>query len=107
MTDSAQILKQEKLLKKLETDPVAFIEIFLERKLSPKQKKFLQTTKIKNHVLAIWSRQTGKSTVIASYIVWRLLYGKGQMTNGEHIDEQIAIVAPIKEQHVNIFKKIR
>ena len=101
-----EITEQEKLIKNFENDPVAFIEVFLDRELSKKQKLFLEHTKTKKHIVNIWSRQTGKSTVTASYIVWRLLYGKGCTVNNEHLNEQIAIVAPIKEQHVLIFDKM-
>lgn len=99
--------QDEQLIKSFENDPVVFIEVFLERELSTKQRNFIEYTKKKNHVIAIWSRQTGKSTVIASYIVWRLLYGKGCVVKGEHLDERIAIVAPIKEQINNLYDKIR
>jgi intein/homing endonuclease len=105
---------QEKFIKKLE-DPVNFIEIFIDRQLSPKQKFFIEKTKVDpanpeaacKHIVAIWSRQTGKSTVIASYIVWRLLYGKGQEVNGEFMPESIAVLAPIKEQLKNLYDKMR
>jgi len=99
--------EDEALIKKFETDPVSFIEVFLERELTKKQKEFLEKTRTRNHILAIWSRQTGKSTVIASYIVWRLLYGKGCTVQGEHMNEKIAICAPIKEQLNNLYDKIR
>ena len=102
-----EIQKQEELIKGLESNPVYFIEVFLERELSSKQKYFCEMTQKAKHIVNIWSRQTGKSTVIASYIVWRLLYGKGCTVNKEHIDERIAIVAPIKEQHVLIYDKIK
>ena len=105
--DSISIEEQQELIKRLETDPIYFIEIFIGRKLSNKQREFIEATKTHKHVVAIWSRQTGKSTVIASYIVWRLLYGPGKDINGEHMYEHIAVVAPIKEQHVMIYGKIR
>lgn len=99
--------EQIELIESMSSDPLAFIETFLERKLSPKQRLFIEMTKIRKHVVAIWSRQTGKSTVIASYILWRLLYGKGVDINGEHMTEKIAVCAPIKEQLVNLYDKIR
>jgi len=95
------------LINELSTNPIYFIEVFLERQLSPKQRFFLDATKTKNHIVAIWSRQTGKSTVIASYILWRLLYGAGTVTNGEKMPEHIAIVAPIKDQIRNLYEKIK
>jgi len=95
------------LIKELETNPVAFIETFLERKLTNKQKMFVDATKTHNHLVAIWSRQTGKSTVIASYILWRILYGTGAIINEEHMPEHIAIVAPIKDQIKNLYEKIK
>jgi len=101
-----EVEEQEQLIKKMEDDPVYFIEAFLDRELSPKQKQFMEHTKTKKHILNIWSRQTGKSTVTASYIVHRLLYGKGATVNNEAMPEQIAIVAPIKEQHVLIYDKM-
>ena len=104
---SEELNEAETLLKSFESEPVNFIELFIERELSPKQRDFINSTKTHKHVVAIWSRQTGKSTVIASYIVWRLLYGKGCVINGEHMDEHIAVVAPIKEQHNMIYGKIR
>jgi len=94
------------LITKFPTSPGLFIETFLERVLSPKQKNFIEATRIFNHVVAIWSRQTGKSTVIASYILWRLLFGPGCEVHGEHIKENIIVVAPIKEQADNIYGKI-
>lgn len=100
-------VEAEKLISKLETDPLYFIEIFLERKLSDKQQEFIRETLIKKHVVAIWSRQTGKSTIIASYILWKLLYGKGKKINNEWMPEHIAIVAPIKDQIKNLYDKIR
>lgn len=96
----------EKLITELE-DPEKFIEVFLERELTPKQKLFIHETQNHNHIIAIWSRQTGKSTVIASFIVWRLLYGKGIVINKEWMPEHIAIVAPIKDQIKNLYDKIR
>ena len=97
----------EDLIRSMETDPAYFIEVFLERTLSPKQQDFLEATKTKRHVVNIWSRQTGKSTVMASYIVWRLLYGTGIEINGEWMPEHIAIVAPIKDQIRNLYEKIK
>jgi len=96
-----------KLITKLSTNPIYFIEVFLGRTLSEKQKFFINSTRTSNHIVAIWSRQTGKSTVIASYILWRLLYGVGQKINGEWMPEHIAIVAPIKDQIKNLFEKIK
>lgn len=99
--------KAAELIRKLEDDPIYFIEVFVGRSLSKKQKFFIESTKHKRHIVNIWSRQTGKSTVIASYILWRLLYGKGVMINGEHMNEHIAIVAPIKEQVKNLYDKLK
>ena len=99
--------ENEALIKRLENDPAFFIESFMGRQLSKKQREYIEATKTHKHVIAIWSRQTGKSTVIASYIVWRLLYGKGIFINNEHMNEHIAVVAPIKEQHVMVYGKIR
>jgi hypothetical protein len=99
--------EEEKLIASFETDPAKFIALFLDRDLSKKQIAFVDATKHKKHILAIWSRQTGKSTVLASYIVWRLLYGKGIEINGEWMPEKIAILAPIKENLKNIYDKIR
>ena len=95
-----------KLIQELE-NPEHFIEVFLERQLSPKQKHFINQTKTHKHIIAIWSRQTGKSTVIASFILWKLLYGKGVIINGEWMAEHIAIVAPIKDQIKNLYEKIK
>lgn len=97
----------ERLIKKLEEDPIYFIEVFLGRSLSPKQQLFIRSTKTHNHIVSVWSRQTGKSTVIASYILWRILYGKGVEINGEWMPEHIAIVAPIKDQIKNLYEKIK
>ena len=97
----------EELITKLAEDPVYFIEVFLERQLSEKQKLFINKTKQLKHIVAIWSRQTGKSTVIACYILWRLLYGKGIKINNEWMPEHIAIVAPIKDQIKNLYDKIK
>jgi len=97
----------EALIRKLEDDPIYFIEVFLGRVLSEKQKTFIEKTKTHNHITAIWSRQTGKSTVIASYILWRLLYGKGIEINKEWMPEHIAIVAPIKDQIKNLYDKLK
>jgi len=97
----------ERLIRKLSEDPVYFIEVFLDRELSPKQRYFIEKTTTHKHLLAIWSRQTGKSTVIASYILWRLLYGKGIIINKEWMAEHIAIVAPIKDQVKNLYDKIK
>ena len=106
MPDVKTELTNEQLIKKLEEDPIYFIEVFLKRQLSPKQREFIESTKTRRHCVAIWSRQTGKSTVIASYILWRLLYGKGKLVNGEHIDEHIIILAPILEQVTNLYDKL-
>ncbi len=97
----------EKIIQSMENDPASFIEVFLERELSPKQKLFINSTKTHKHLLAIWSRQSGKSTVIASYILWRILYGKGIVINKEWMPEHIAIVAPIKDQIKNLYEKIQ
>jgi len=112
MVDSASVKEEIELIKMFENDPIYFIEVFLGRTLSEKQKSFLEATKTKKHILNLWSRQTGKSTVTASYLVWRLLYGKGgvvkvnEKAKPEYIKEQIAIVAPIKDQHVLIYDKM-
>jgi len=87
-------------------NPKGFISDVLNRKLSDKQAFFIDCTKTKKHIVAIWSRQTGKSTVIASYIVHRGLYGTGMDINGEHIPEHIAVVAPIRDQVINLYEKI-
>ena len=97
----------DRLFKQLEEDPEFFISVFLQRKLSPKQEAWVKATKVHKHVVAIWSRQTGKSTVIASYIVHRWLYGKGMKVNGEWMPENIVVAAPIKEQVANLYDKIR
>lgn len=97
----------EKLIAKLETNPIYFIEVFLERSLSEKQQFFIKSTKTYNHIVAIWSRQSGKSTVMASYILWRILYGKGIKVHNEWMPEHIAIVAPIKDQIKNLYDKIK
>jgi len=104
ITDPAEA---ERLIRKLEEDPIYFIEVFLGRSLSPKQQHFIKSTSTQRHLVAIWSRQTGKSTVIASYILWRLLYGKGIEINNEWMAEHIAIVAPIKDQIKNLYEKIK
>jgi len=104
VTDQAEAAR---LISKLEDDPIYFIEVFLGRSLSPKQQLFINSTKTHKHLVAIWSRQTGKSTVIASYILWRLLYGKGIEINKEWMPEHIAIVAPIKDQIKNLYEKIK
>jgi intein/homing endonuclease len=100
-------MKIQDLLKKFETDPKLFIEVFAKRKLSSKQKIFVDLTKTRKHLLAIWSRQTGKSTVISSYIVWRFIYGKGMTVGGEHLNEHIIVLAPIKDQVKNLYDKVR
>lgn len=97
----------EKVVQSYKENPETFIEDFLERELSKKQKYFVKQTKKVKHILAIWSRQSGKSTVIASYIVHRLLFGEGAMINGEHMPEHIAVVAPIKDQVINLYEKIQ
>jgi Terminase large subunit, T4likevirus-type, N-terminal len=97
----------ENLIANFDKEPIAFIEVFLGRDLSNKQRFFLESTKTRKHIVAIWSRQTGKSTVMASYILWRLLYGKGCYIHGEHMNERIAIVAPIKDQLKNLYDKIQ
>lgn len=103
----AEMNELETEVRNFETDPVAFIKIFMDRALSKKQELFLRSTLSSKHIVNIWARQTGKSTIMASYILWRLLYGKGMTIEGEHLNEQIAIVAPIKDQHVLIYEKIR
>ena len=95
------------LVKQFEDQPQLFVEVMLNRKLSPKQLLFIQKCSSANHIIAMWSRQTGKSTVIASYIVWRLLYGKGSVVNEEHMSEMIIILAPIKEQVDTLWEKIK
>ena len=109
MTTQKQVYKteEEKLIYQLSEDPIYFIEVFLERQLSKKQKIFIENIGKYRHNVAIWSRQTGKSTVIASYIIWRLLYGKGAVVNGEHIDEHVVVCAPIKDQVTNLYDKMR
>ena len=107
MTEAIKYRDEEALITSFEKDPAGFIEIFLERELSTKQNNFIVSTFDYNHVIAIWSRQTGKSTVIASYIIWRLLYGKGKTVQGEWMPEKIAILAPIKDQLDNLFDKIK
>jgi len=104
---STQKSEEELLIEKFEEDPVYFVEVFIERTCSPKQQFFLEATKTHNHIVNAWSRQTGKSTIMASYIIWRLLYGTGQEVNNEHLNEQIAIVAPIKEQHKLLYDKMK
>ena len=95
-------------IKAYKTNPLLFIETFLERKLTDKQMQFLKDLEdpSKRRHVAIWARQTGKSTVLSSYIVWVLLYGPGFEVNGEHQPETILVLAPILEQVINLHEKI-
>ena len=97
----------ERIVKSMEESPNSFLEVFLEMDLSNKQNFFLDATKTHKHIVAIWSRQTGKSTVMAAYILWRVLYGKGLDIHGQWMPEHIAIVAPIKDQIKNIYEKLQ
>lgn len=102
-----ELTEDEKLIRQMEEDPVFFIEVFLGKELAPKQRDFVEAIQHNKHVVAIWSRQTGKSTTLSCYIVWRLLYGKGAVVNGVRMEEKIIVLAPIKEQLKNLHEKIR
>jgi len=95
-------------LKSFKDNPVDFGTDFLSIDYSKKQKEFLWNTADNNqrHHLAIWSRQSGKSTVIASTIVHKLLYGEGVTVHGKKIPETIMVLAPILDQVRNLYDKI-
>jgi len=118
--------QQSVLIERIKTfaqHPLEFIEYFLERKPTEKQRSFIQNLEMaenveydisqdivgerrKRHFIAIWSRQTGKSTIISSYVLWRLLFGKGSRINGEQRAECIMVLAPILDQVRNLYDKI-
>ena len=105
--------EKERLINSLEHDIPVFIEIFAGLEPSDKQKEFIGFMKTWNHLVAIWSRQSGKSTIVSGIIVHRLLYGKGMIETDPHtgkerqkMPEQIAILAPIKDNLDNLYDKI-
>jgi hypothetical protein len=95
------------IFERFKYDPSLFIKIALMTDMSNKQMEFVEATKTRNHVVNIFSRQTGKSTIMARFIVHRFLYGEGKVVNGERIKENILVFAPIKEQTTNMFNKVK
>lgn len=87
------------ILKKCKEDPVTFAQAFnaSPKTLSTKQKEFLKVIIHKEHIVLIWARQTGKSTVLGIAIAYWLLMGEM---------ERIYVFAPIDDQSKEIFAKV-
>lgn len=103
--------EQEEILEyydTIENDSLLYVNNFLHKTPSRKQAEIHYSLKTHNHIICIWSRQTGKSTEIARVATHWLFFGKGKKNNaGEHIKECIYVFAPIKDQVQNLFYKIK
>jgi phage terminase large subunit-like protein len=59
------------------------------------------------NTVGVWSRQTGKSTAVSAFVVWKLLFGKGVVINGIAQPETIIVAAPAFDQTKLLFNKIK
>ena len=92
---------------KIFSDSLTFTKEFLQENPSPKQIELHQALQTYQRVLALWSRQTGKSTEISNIVIFWLFTGEGATNKvGKHVQEAIYIFAPIKDQVNNLRIKI-
>jgi len=88
-------------------DPVYFIRYFLKLNLSVAQEDLIVSMYTNPLTVALWSRQTGKSTAVSAFVVWKLVFGKGTIINGVHQNENIIVAAPAFDQAKLLFNKIK
>lgn len=74
-----------------------FSEFFFHFKLHNYQKKFLQACLTKKRIAGKWARQSGKSTTVAIYSLFRCLLSQ----------TSIIITAPTMTQSTELYSKIR
>src|SRR5690349_4908308 len=77
------------------SDPVAFCRCLLGFTPTPYQEKFLRDPS--QFIALRWSRQSGKSYIVSSRIIWNAV-----LNNGSHA----AIVAPSYRQSKLVLRKI-
>ena len=74
-----------------------FAQFFFDFKLHPYQKRFIAACLKYNRIAGKWPRQSGKSTTVGVYTLFKALTD----------DVSIIIVAPTQSQSGELFKKIR
>jgi len=77
-----------------------------KKKFSDAQSKICKFATLLAHIVAIFARQSGKSTALAIWCLWKCLWdNKEYKTDDGHL--HIHIFAPIEEQAFIIFDKIK
>ena len=94
-------------IEKCSDDPVYFIRYFLKMNPSTAQEELVLSMKNNQNTVGVWSRQTGKSTAVSAFVVWKLLFGKGVVINGIAQPETIIVAAPAFDQTKLLFNKIK
>jgi len=102
MIRTLQKAKVKSLFERCKKDAYLFAKTFRispqKQPISPKQKEvFDAVTRNEEHIVLLWSRQTGKSTVLSEIIVWWLLCGS---------EERVFVLAPVEDQSKEIYDKI-
>jgi intein/homing endonuclease len=88
-------------------DPIYFIKNMLNLNLTNAQKKIIESIEVYPTTVGLFSRQSGKSTAVAAYIVWRLMFGKGVIINKARTPEDILVAAPSLPQAKIIYDKVK
>jgi hypothetical protein len=76
---SAAVPRTQRVINRCKVDFAFFAEFFFDKILDPKQEDFAESCLKNRHTVAIFSRQTGKTTVLCILIVWTLLFGKNEL----------------------------
>lgn len=79
-------------------NPTIFATTYLNFVPFSYQRDFLKNCVDKNRIIGVWSRQIGKSTTIAIYILWHTIVND---------ESNILIISPTQEQSNLLFQKIR
>jgi len=97
----------EKLFLFYKRNPIRFFTEYMDEPMSPKQIDFFKAAVTTKHTVAIWARQTGKSTTVAKIIFYWLIFSGGLFNQGGvWMKENILVFAPIQKQTQNLFYKV-
>lgn len=97
----------EKYATKCANDPKFFIKYFLKLNLTEYQEEIIDSIEKNPLTVCCIARQMGKTTALAAYVVWKLLYGKGRIINDTPMTEDILLAAPTEPQSKLIYDKIK
>jgi|GEM_PF-2871490 len=109
MTVDQKLTKKNvaEFVEKCSSDPVYFIKYILKMNLSAAQEELVLSMKNNKNTVGMFSRQSGKSTAVSAFVVWKLLFGKGVEINGILQPESIIVAAPAFDQTKLLFNKIK